>query len=562
MRIGVDALAVQSPQHGRRGIGRYGKNLIDALRAAPGGHEILVHAHEGLPAGDVPSATRLLAPDLSRGEATAAHRMDRLARENPDRLDAFLVISPFEHWAGYAPPPTLPAPDGFLTATIVHDLIPLSFQEWYLADPAEAAWYRRAAQGLRRADLLLAISESTRDDCIARWRCPRARVRTVGAAGDRDTFTPDRPGPMPAGARATLAALGVDRPFVFSVGGLDPRKNLWGLIDAFALLPEAIRSSHQLVLTFDINWDDRRRVHWYAEERGLGDALVITGAIPDDALLALYRRCGAFCLPSYSEGFGLPILEAMMCGARSSPAITPPSARSPGMPPSWPTSPTPPTSPASWRAPSARTPTASASRAPRALEFSWANVATRTDRRHRRGGRGAGFEAGHEAAAGQAPDRLPLAIAAGEIGRGRLLAQPDPGTLADLRDRPVPRRELRPRRRLGRRRRRLPRRPPLRQDAPVQGLSRHRLPDGQLAASPLPVPVAPEISGRHDPARLLPRRLPPLVRPHPGRASAPTSPASSPTAASPAPPTCSACSTRRATTPRSSSPRAPATAPT
>ncbi len=318
MRIGVDALAVQSPQHGRRGIGRYGQHLIAALMTAPGDHQILVYAHEGLPTDRIPasvpaSAIRQLAPDPTRGEVRLAHRMDRLARENRDGLDALLVLSPFEHWDHYAPP-ARPV-GGPLLATVVHDLIPLLFQDQYLPDPADASWFNRRLRSLRQADLLLANSEATRADCLATLDLPDPRVVTVGAAGDGALFVPARPGPIPEADRQALAALGIGKPFVFYVGGVDPRKNVWGLIEAFALLPAPMREATQLVVTFDLGWQDRNRILWFAEDKGVGQAVVVTGAVPDATLLTLYQRCEAFCHPSYYEGFGLPILEAMHCGA-------------------------------------------------------------------------------------------------------------------------------------------------------------------------------------------------------------------------------------------------------
>ena len=112
-----------------------------------------------------------------------------------------------------------------------------------------------------------------------------------------------------------MHALGITRPFIFSAGYLEYQKNLWGLIEAFAMLPVELRRAHQLVLTYDLTLVDSDRVRQYAHDRGVGDQLVLTGRVADTALRVLYQRCAAFVFPSSYEGFGLPILEAMHCGA-------------------------------------------------------------------------------------------------------------------------------------------------------------------------------------------------------------------------------------------------------
>ena len=109
MRIGIDLLAAQSPHHGRRGIGRYARGLISALVARGGrdGDEYVLYRRPSLmdPEIDIAEGAAVVWRDLpDEGRAEAAPQGDRLVRENPDGLDAFLVVSPFESWAGYLPP--------------------------------------------------------------------------------------------------------------------------------------------------------------------------------------------------------------------------------------------------------------------------------------------------------------------------------------------------------------------------------------------------------------------------------------------------------------------------
>ncbi len=313
MRIGLDALGMQSPDHSRRGIGRYARHLVSAMANAPGDHRLILYAHDGLPTDLLPADSpsidrRTLAPDPDRAERTASARVDRLVRENPDQLDAFLVLSPFEARLAYDPP--APPREGPAMAAVVYDLIPLIFPEVHLARGRRGPWYDRCLRTVSRYDALLTISEATRADCLAKLGLPDDRVTRIGTASDPEFFFP---APADAESDAVLRGLGVDRPFVLCVGGLDPRKNLWGLIEAFGKLPESLRSTHQLVLTFELFGDDEPRLLKYAGERGV--PIVLTDEVDDSTLRTLYRRCEALAFPSQYEGFGLPILEAMLCGS-------------------------------------------------------------------------------------------------------------------------------------------------------------------------------------------------------------------------------------------------------
>ncbi|HMB06040.1 MAG TPA: glycosyltransferase, partial [Isosphaeraceae bacterium] len=316
MRIGFDMIAVQSPHHGHRGIGRYTKLLVSALLARDDGHRYILYAHDELPDHRIPTGPRAevrrLRPAPERGEATVVHRVDRLARTNPDALDVLVVTSPFEHWADYLPPAH--PRNGLKLAAIVYDMIPFLFQSEGVYDPLLMRYYR-ILEELRRYDALLAPSGSTERDCTKLLGLPEGRVVNISGATDGRLFVPDPSEPMPEASRRVLHELGITRPFVLNVGGLDERKNSWRLLDAFAQLPERLRRDVQFVMTFSITPSCRAEVVEFARRIGIGDQLILTGEVGDEALRVLYQRCAMFVLPSLYEGFGLPLLEAMSCGA-------------------------------------------------------------------------------------------------------------------------------------------------------------------------------------------------------------------------------------------------------
>ncbi len=139
------------------------------------------------------------------------------------------------------------------------------------------------------------------------------RVVVVSAAAS-EVF---RPGALPPDAVSALCARhGITRPFVLHAGGFDARKNVANLIAAYARLPLALRSGYQLVLVGAVDRDERGRLRALCGREGLNPADVLfPGRLPDADLAALYGHCAVSCLPSFQEGFGLPALEAMACGA-------------------------------------------------------------------------------------------------------------------------------------------------------------------------------------------------------------------------------------------------------
>ena len=233
-----------------------------------------------------------------------------LAQLNPDIV---LVSSLFEGLDSNALTSVKALDNHSTTAVSLYDLIPHLHRDVYLTDAGVASWYEQKLDMLRRADLWLAISESSRVEGIEHLSLPAHRVFNVSSAAGEQF----RPIILEASrAKSILGSFGITRPFLMYTGGIDHRKNIERLIRAYAQLPIPIRREHQLAIVCSASESERALLQLTAAKAGLqGDELVLTGYILDSEILGLYNLCKAFVFPSWHEGFGLPALEAMSCGA-------------------------------------------------------------------------------------------------------------------------------------------------------------------------------------------------------------------------------------------------------
>ena len=165
--------------------------------------------------------------------------------------------------------------------------------------------FRFVAGSVRRATRVIAVSEFTRQDVIDLYGLAPESVHAIPNGVDR------RFAPRPGAASAVRAAFGLDAPYVLTVGALQPRKNVPRLIEAFA---SAAPGDHVLAVVGG-DRGGRDAVLSAAARCGLGERLRLLGHVGEDALPDLYSGARALAFPSLYEGFGLPALEAMACGA-------------------------------------------------------------------------------------------------------------------------------------------------------------------------------------------------------------------------------------------------------
>ena len=274
------------------GIGRYVVNLARALLAtAPELPLTLLYDPTAPTRLTLPPAPRIAYP-WSPFALSQQWRLPRLLR----RLGAQLYHSPY-----YLMPYRLSLP----VVVTCYDLIPLIWPQFF--SPGQRLLYRLMHWlALAAAHTVLAISETTRADLIRYLRLDPRRCVVTPLAAD-PAFTPQEP----ASVARVRQRYGLPENYVLYCGSNKPHKNLPRLVRAFAALPP---TTPPLVIAG--HWDRRYpQSQRLAVAIGLAGRVKFIGAPPEEDLAALYSGATVFVFPSLYEGFGLPVLEAMACGA-------------------------------------------------------------------------------------------------------------------------------------------------------------------------------------------------------------------------------------------------------
>jgi glycosyltransferase involved in cell wall biosynthesis len=313
MRIGIDA----SCWSNRRGFGRFTRGLLPAMFASSRGHSFCLFV-------DQPSVSEMAQPNVqvvevptSRAVTESAVAGDRRSLRDiygfsraVRREDIDLMFFP----AAYS---WFPTSNRIPTVVTLHDAIAEHFPDLVFPNlMGRLLWSLKIRLACSRASRIITVSKAAK----------REIEEYIGIHGDRidvicegvdSHFVPVAPGNRRAAVRREAGIPPVGRLLIF-VGGVAPHKNVLGLLTGFSKIA-ALVPDLRLAIVGDPNGNGfhsnyQEVVTRVENDPCLKDRVHFTGFIADDELAALYSEALALILPSFSEGFGLPALEALACG--------------------------------------------------------------------------------------------------------------------------------------------------------------------------------------------------------------------------------------------------------
>lgn len=292
LRVGVDASPLGA---GRTGVGNYASTLLLAMCEQRPEVEFTLFGNTSVIFPALPNVSVKATPSKWRGPFWQTFELGRLLVNS--NVQAFWGTN------GYLPPFRL---RGIATVVTIHDLADV----FAPATQAHAVrWSRRLLQprAVRLADRVIAVSEATAADIEAVYgRKPDQVIHPLVSNHFRAIAQTE--------AHVVLAKYDLPERFLLTVGTLEPRKNLAALIAAYIDRRDNHVDLPPLVLVGGDGWRERniQGIVSRAEQSGWVKRL---GFVPNEDLPALYAGCEVFLMPSLYEGFGMPLIEAQLCGA-------------------------------------------------------------------------------------------------------------------------------------------------------------------------------------------------------------------------------------------------------
>ncbi len=331
MRIVIDLQGAQTPFSRNRGVGRYTIELAKAMAQNPMGHEIILALNGAFP--DTIESIRAEFDETLPQENikvwqqffdTATLKLENAWREKAGKilreeflnsLESDIVFSTNlqEGMNDAACTSVKILPTDSLICSTLHDVTPLIHPNEYLNNSIVRAWYKEKIDFIKKSDIVLTDSYSSREEISDLLGIPVERIYVIYPAVNHSKFRPrcisidDK--------KALLARMNISHPFVMYAGGFDLHKNLENLYSAFSKLPQNILQIHQLVMVGEGLKHEEGNHRSKLKKLGISDNVIFTGYVDDEELVMLYNLCNLFVFPSINEGFGIPPLEAMACGA-------------------------------------------------------------------------------------------------------------------------------------------------------------------------------------------------------------------------------------------------------
>jgi glycosyltransferase involved in cell wall biosynthesis len=316
MRVGVDATCWTN----RRGYGRFARALLTATLALDRANEYVFFVDDESPEFPLPAGVTAVRVAASVPTVKAAAANGRRSLKDMwvvsraisrEALDLVFFPSVYSYL-----PLTTSAPQ----LVTIHDVIPELFPELVFPSlSSKLFWGAKVRYARARARLILTVSEYSRDQLAEKLKISPDRIRVVPEAGDPAFRTLAEVDRSRVTARLKLPA---HARLLAYVGGFSPHKNLPMLVDIFAGMSRDEHFSGLYLLLVgdfegDVFFSCYPQLVTQVREAGVQDRVIFTGYMGDADLLNVLNVAEALVLPSFSEGFGLPAVEAAACGTPS-----------------------------------------------------------------------------------------------------------------------------------------------------------------------------------------------------------------------------------------------------
>lgn len=308
MHIGINAQLLSFSQNYRNGgVSRYIRYLLTGLAKEPGMHQYTVFVNGEETAERLPEHPQITYVPAAWSESRPASRVawEQLSLPASIRQQQIDVL--------HSPVNVLPErlPQTCAGVITLHDLAFLRFP--HVLTRSKRLYHRTfTVRSLKRATLILTVSESTRQDTIELVGVPEEQVRTVYLGIDR-RFSQLASSVDEAAVQVFREKYGLTQGFLLYLGTLEPRKNITTLIDAYAHLRKQDMIKEKLVLAGGKGWlyDE---IFAKVQQYGLESEILFPGFVTDAEQPMWYRAASVFVYPSVYEGFGLPVAEALATG--------------------------------------------------------------------------------------------------------------------------------------------------------------------------------------------------------------------------------------------------------
>ena len=332
MKLLIDMQGAQSHDSKGRGVGRYTRELVKAVISKRGKIDDIFLACNGafldeyevilknltnhLPQDNVRCWQQYINPVSGQYGDECKRKIAELSREwyiQSKQADIVWSTNFLEGWADEAVTSASQVPSRSKLCVTLHDVIPLQYPNEHLFGTIKE-WYNQKIEHIKKADIVFTDSEHSKSKIIELIEYDSDKIIVAPCAVDKVLFSPS------LNSKDEISELGArlglhSGDYFLYVGGFDAHKNTALLIEGLA---KAINKGVKKKLVLAGRQADSFKSHLQnlLDKHNVAANIVIsTGEVSDHDLVWLYRHCCAFLFPSYAEGFGIPPLEAMSCGA-------------------------------------------------------------------------------------------------------------------------------------------------------------------------------------------------------------------------------------------------------